>query len=237
MNSEETRSMVLGLERVERETMQERIYLALREQLMRGGFKPGQGLKIAALSEAFGTSAMPVREALSRLSAERGLEALPNRTVRVPALTREQLEDLCEARCALEGLAVARAAGKTAPAVLDGLRALIDAQGAHDAQHDSEASVEQNRAFHFTIYRQAGSAVLLPIIESLWLQFAPYLRYASDHFDGGDGRGTAFHVQIVDALAAGDGEAARKALAADIVRSFDLVLAHDTSATLRDGAA
>ena len=77
----------LGLARIARETVQERVYLALRDQLMRGGFEPGQKLKIAELAEAFGTSAMPVREALNRLTVERALETLPSRTVCVPALS------------------------------------------------------------------------------------------------------------------------------------------------------
>src|ERR1700675_2750116 len=100
----------LGLARIARETVQERVYCALRDQLMRGGFEPGQKLKIAELAEAFGTSAMPVRDALNRLTVERALETLPSRTVRVPALSKEALQDLRETRYAGEGLAIARAA-------------------------------------------------------------------------------------------------------------------------------
>jgi DNA-binding GntR family transcriptional regulator len=228
--------MELGLVRVERETVQERVYAALRDKLMRGGFEPGQKLKIAELAEAFGTSAMPVREALNRLTAERALETLPSRTVRIPALSKECLQDLKETRFAVEGLAVARAAANMTPETLAVLRSFIDAQSETDAAHFSEASAEQNRAFHFAIYRQSGSTVLLPIIESLWLQFGPYLRDASERFDGRDGRGTNFHVEIVEALARGDAEAARSALEADIGRAFDLVMAGETILR-RDGAA
>jgi DNA-binding GntR family transcriptional regulator len=227
----------LGLARVERETVQERVYLALREKLMRGGFEPGQKLKIAELADAFGTSAMPVREALNRLTAERALEMLPNRTVRVPALSKDCLQDLRETRFAVEGLAVARAASNMTNETLETLRRLIDAQSETDADHVSEGSAEQNRAFHFTIYRQAGSAVLLPIIESLWLQFGPYLREASERFDGREGRGTNFHVEIVSALAQGDEQAARAALEEDIGRAFDLVMSDETIWRRQDGAA
>jgi DNA-binding GntR family transcriptional regulator len=122
-------------------------------------------------------------------------------------------------------------------AAVAGLKNLIEAQSALDTERNSEASVEQNRAFHFSIYRQSGSGVVLPIIESLWLQFGPYLRYAADQFDGGEGRGTQFHVQMVEALARGDAETARRALEADIGRSFDLVLAHDATAESTGGAA
>src|SRR5882757_7851760 len=217
-----------GLARIARETVQERVYAALRDQLMRGGFEPGQKLKIGALAGAFGTSAMPVREALNRLAAERAVESMPNRSVRVPSLSKHALEDLMETRFAVEGLAVARAASNMTSRTLGELRDLIAAQSATDAEHISEASAEQNRAFHFTIYRQSGSTVLLPIIESLWLQFGPYLRVASERFDGREGRGTNFHLEMLDALSRGDGNAARGALEADIGRSFDLVMSDES---------
>ncbi len=227
----------LGLVRVARDTVQDRVYVALRDQLMRGGFEPGQKLKIAELAAAFGTSAMPVRDALNRLTVERALETLPSRTVRVPALSKEALQDLRETRFAIEGLAISRAAANVTPESLDLLRTLIAAQSATDSEHISEESAEQNRAFHFAIYRQSGSAVLMPIIESLWLQFGPYLREASERFDGGEGRGTNFHLEILEALSRRDPVAARAALEADIGRAFDLVMSDDSLWRARGGAA
>jgi DNA-binding GntR family transcriptional regulator len=226
-----------GLARIARETVQERVYCALRDQLMRGGFEPGQKLKIAELAQAFGTSAMPVREALNRLTVERALETLPSRTVCVPALAKDALQDLRETRFAIEGLAISRAASNMTAECLATLERLIVAQSETDTEHVSEESAQQNRAFHFTIYRQSGSTVLLPIIESLWLQFGPYLREASERFDGGDGRGTNFHVEMVEALARGDGTAARAALEADIGRAFDLVMGDESLWRRRDGVA
>jgi DNA-binding GntR family transcriptional regulator len=90
---------------------------------------------------------------------------------------------------------------------------------------------------HFAIYRQSGSTVLLPIIERLWLQCGPYLREASERFDGGEGRGTNFHAEMLDALSRGDGIAARAALEADIGRAFDLVMSDESLWRSRDGAA
>ena len=214
----------LGLARVARDTVQDRVYSLLRDRLMRGAFEPGQKLKIAELASALGTSSMPIREALHRLAAERAIESAPNRSVCVPSLSKESLRDLMEARFAIEGLAVARAAANMDEATLNLLREFIAAQSETDSEHVSEASAEQNRAFHFAIYRRSGSTVLLPIIESLWLQFGPYLRVASERFDGREGRGTNFHVAIVAALAEGDGSAARNALQSDIGRAFDLVM-------------
>jgi DNA-binding GntR family transcriptional regulator len=162
---------------------------------------------------------------------------LPSRTVRVPALSKAALHDLRETRYAIEGLAISRAAANMSSECLKLLEQSIAAQSETDAEHASEESARQNREFHFAIYRQSGSAVLLPIIESLWLQFGPYLRVASERFDGANGRGTNFHIQIVDALSRGDGPAARAALEADIGRSFDLVIGDESLWQNRDGTA
>src|ERR1700681_199976 len=152
-----------GLTPIARETVQECVYSALRDQLMRGGFDPGQKLKIAELAEVFGTSAMPVRDALNRLAVERALETLPSRTVRVPALSKDALQDLRETRFAIEGLAISRAASNMTAESLATLKRLIVAQSETDAEHVSEESAEQNRAFHFAIFRQWGSGALFPI--------------------------------------------------------------------------
>jgi DNA-binding GntR family transcriptional regulator len=228
-------SSPLGLTPIERETVQERVYSVLRDRLMRGGFEPGQKLKIADLASALGTSAMPVREALNRLAAERAIEALPNRSMRVPSLSKDALQDLLETRFAVEGLAVTRAAANMTPETLAQLRKLIAGQSETDEEHISEASARQNREFHFTIYRQSGSTVLLPIIESLWLQFGPYLRLALERFDGRAGRSTNFHARIVAALARSDGKAARAALESDIGRSFELVMRDESLWQQRGG--
>ncbi len=137
----------LGFARIARETVQERVYSALRDQLMRGGFEPGQKLKIAELAEAFGTSAMPVREALNRLTVERALETLPSRTVRVPALSKAALQDLRETRFAIEGLAIARAASQMTAESLATLRQLIACKAR--PMRSTTRSAARNKTVHF----------------------------------------------------------------------------------------
>ena len=63
---------------VDRGTIQQRVYQQLREALMKGRFAPGDVVTLRSLADAFGTSAMPVREAVRQLVAERPeLELLP----------------------------------------------------------------------------------------------------------------------------------------------------------------
>jgi len=94
---------------ISRETLHDRVYAELRRSLIHGAFATGEMLRIQELAERLQTSTMPVREALARLVSEQALEALPNRSVRVPVITRERLEDLARARTLVEGQIVALA--------------------------------------------------------------------------------------------------------------------------------
>ena len=62
------------------------------------------------LPDVLGVSIMPVREAVSRLVADKALEVTPNRAVRVPLMSAEQFRDLTKVRIAIEGEAAAQAA-------------------------------------------------------------------------------------------------------------------------------
>src|SRR5437763_3595907 len=102
----------------ERDTMRVRVYRALARGLMAGMFKPGEAVTLRTLAHHLGTSAMPVREAVSRLIAERALVLLPNRSVIVPRMPRARFVELSRARKMLEGMAGEGAAAATTPALL-----------------------------------------------------------------------------------------------------------------------
>ncbi len=74
--------------------VQDRVYDALRHWLMVGHFLPGEPISLRNLAGELGVSPMPVRAALRHLIAEGGIEMLPNRTMRVPHMTREELLEL-----------------------------------------------------------------------------------------------------------------------------------------------
>lgn len=209
-------------------TVQSNVYDALRGALMRGRFAAGERLRVQAVAERMGVSAMPVREALARLASERALEALPNRSARVPALSLARLDDLARARALVEGEAVALAAPRLVPADLDALAALAArydrALAAGGGAAGPGEAADLNHAFHARLYAAAGSEVLVPIIESLWLQSGPYVRAAAEAYgDGGALPATHHHHAILAALRAGDAGAARAALVADIGFAFDLL--------------
>lgn len=212
---------------VPRVTMQDRVYLELRKALIYGMFEPGQVLTIQELAYSLETSTMPVREALSRLISEQALEAMPNRSIRVPLVDSQRLDDLLRARIVIEGTALELAAPRLDKLQIEALKSLIrdyDRRMAKRKEVIIEFELELNQAFHFQIYQASGSGVLMPIIESLWLQSGPYVRAAALAFDpAGAISSQYYHGEIVAALEAGDIPAARAALATDISRAFDLL--------------
>lgn len=214
---------------VGRETLQDRVYAELRRSLIYGMFDAGEMLRIQDLAATLQTSTMPVREALGRLVSEQALEALPNRSVRVPVINRERLEDLARARCLIEGQITALALPNLSSGDFARLKELTVACEAAFRSHDDEtdkaqATSELNHAFHFYIYRAAGSAVLIPIVESLWLQSGPYVRAAAHiHDEFRDISATHHHWALIEALERHDAAGSVKALTNDITRSFNLI--------------
>src|SRR3954467_11455408 len=102
----------------ERDTLQLRVYRALANGLKTGMFKPGEAVTLRTLATRLGTSAMPVREAVGRLIAERALVLLPNRSVIVPHMSRARFVELSETRQALEGIAAEAACTRALPALV-----------------------------------------------------------------------------------------------------------------------
>jgi DNA-binding GntR family transcriptional regulator len=216
-----------GLTPIARETVQDRVYAQLRQTLIDGGFAQGDLLRIVDLADRLQTSTMPVREALGRLVSEQALEALPNRTVRVPLITRSRLDDLQRARILIEGRLVELALPHLTADDIETLKQINRNCDEAFEQHGHDigpVTSQFNQRFHFHIYRRAGSDVLIPIVESLWLQSAPIVRAAAQiHDEQGGLAATDHHWAMIGAIERGEGDAAMRSLRHDISRSFELV--------------
>src|SRR6187399_1304970 len=88
------------------------IALILEESIVTGEIAPGALLRQERLSEQFGVSRTPIREALRRLAALGLVSFVPNRGVRVRTLSREELREAFLVRAELESLATELAATK-----------------------------------------------------------------------------------------------------------------------------
>ena len=91
-------------------TLKQHAYQVIREKLMTGAIQPGGRLSDDAFAKELGISRSPVREAISQLVSEGLIDHRPRSGayLRVPDL--RELDELYEARIALESFAAAKAA-------------------------------------------------------------------------------------------------------------------------------
>lgn len=157
----------------------EEVYQRLRRAIISGQLAPGRSLSVRGLAAEFGVSAMPAREAIRQLAALGALEFTPTRRVAVARMSREKLDELCEARLALEPALAVRAlrlkgaAREKLANELARIDALIDEA---IARGDSADYARYNSEFHFALYEAANAPVYLGLVESLWLQTGPFMR-------------------------------------------------------------
>lgn len=203
-------------------TAHARIHAALRQALMNGDYLPGQRIVVRGIAERFHTSPMPVREALRQLVSEGALFDHANRGVIVPEVSVQVISDLMRVRCSIEGSAAGWAASTITRPELEAARALNEQMRDRVGSGAVADYLSLNREFHFAVYRAARSSVLLPIIERLWLRAGPWLNIMRE--EATLGMGLDHHAEIIDALERGDGERARRAVAADISDAADIML-------------
>lgn len=153
------------------------VYSQLSRSIMMGEFEPGQKLKLNELASAFQTSHMPVREALSRLTVAKVLQAEPRRSVYVPHIDRKRLEDLLNIRIELECMALRAAAAKPNPELASDLAKIngkLEAEAMSDRPNFKDY-LAANHEFHFAIYNACGNPDLTSLIELMWMRYGPFL--------------------------------------------------------------
>ncbi len=205
-----------------RETLQERVFRHVSELILDGSIVPGEMVTVQSLADAFGVSPMPVREALSRLTAANALTVVSGRSIGIPPLSRARLTDLRNVRIEIEAIAAGWAAERRDEAALDvlarHLRELEDA----NANGDVKAYLRANYAFHFAIYRAAGSENLLKIIENLWLQISPYFNMLHD--SGNYSTANEHHQEMFAALRNRDVASIQKAVRGDVDAAYHVLV-------------
>jgi DNA-binding GntR family transcriptional regulator len=212
----------LPIRPVPRGTLPDEIYRQIRDLILDGEIAPGELVTIQGLAEAFGVSAMPVREALQRLTAEKALTIVSGRSVGIPELEASRLRDLCRVRLEIETLATIWAVDHLRPRDIQRLEKLVAAMGHAVSDGSPHQYVRANHEFHFVVYRASGSETLISIIEELWLQVSPYFHML--HGSGNYVFANHEHERLLIALKRNDAAAAGACIRADIEGAAKVLL-------------
>lgn len=169
------------LDRPDGMTTHEYAHRRLRQAIMVGSIRPGESLTIRGIAEAMESSPTPVREALRRLSSEGALRVLDNRRIMVPRMTADRFSELVSLRSVLEQHAARRAVPHITERCIDRLEEVDRAQDEAIARKDNAAALLLNQEFHRTLYSANPEQVIMPMVESIWLQLGPFLGIAMEH--------------------------------------------------------
>jgi len=181
-------------------------YGALLDMILRGTIAPGELVTERQIAARLGMSRTPVREAVRRLEGEGTLERQRDGALIVRPYSMEEFLQALAVRRLLEGEAARLAAGKVAPAILAAAR-----ERTERLRHDglAETARQDDRDFHAAIAEASGNPVLATTISDLRKRTAMFrLGRLPERVD----QVCDEHLTILDALASGDGEAARTAM-------------------------
>jgi DNA-binding GntR family transcriptional regulator len=197
------------------------VYAELRQRLVTGRMAPGHELSTRSLATELGVSQTPVRDALSRLAADGAVAIRSKRRVQVPAMTPERFEDLLRCRLMLEPEAAVLALPHIDATRLQSLREIDGALDRAIAAGDGDAYMRNNHAFHFTLYNAQPGRTMTQLIETLWLQFGPFMRVVYERLSKAPLNDQ--HQAATAAIVAKDAKALRQAIATDIGDGMGLI--------------
>ncbi|HEV2010506.1 MAG TPA: GntR family transcriptional regulator [Candidatus Limnocylindria bacterium] len=204
-------------------TAQDLVLSSLREAILAAALPPGTRLRQEKLAELFGTSRIPVREALRALEYEGLVTSMPRRGFSVTELDADDIEEVYDLRILLESHAVRLAVPLITDEdlqVLEGLYAEMVAASSGDEQ------LAARERFYSRLYSITGRPRLGALIARLRQEIArslrwPTLQHAPEH-----------HGRFFEAIRAGDADGAAAQLASHYRRVAILIRRY-----LRDASA
>ncbi|MET8927257.1 GntR family transcriptional regulator [Streptomyces sp. NPDC004623] len=204
----------------------------IKEALAAGDMVPGQRLVEQELSEVFGATRSSVREALQDLAAEGLVELIPRRGARVRVISVEEAVQIAECRALLEGLCARRAAEYASDTVRRELQDIGADMRRAVADGDPDAYSVLNRRLHERVGEISGQKVAQALLDRMNGQMVRY-QFRLALRPGRPAQSLPQHLAIIDAVVAGDPDAAEAAARAHVDSVVEAL--RDTPAPVRPG--
>ncbi|WP_460451821.1 GntR family transcriptional regulator [Alsobacter sp. SYSU BS001988] len=209
-----------GLTGAEAETLADRAYRIIEDQIVRLALAPGARLTEQDLAARIGLGRTPVREAVQRLVADGLLTVFPRKGMAVAAINPLDVLLALDARAALERVIAAAAARRATP---EQREALVEAAGAMMAaaeRGDPADYMRHDQRFDHLVGEASGNPFAVRALAPLqsmarrgWFYFRRERDLAAS---------SRQHAAVAAAIGAGDAAAA--------ARASDMLIAH-----VRDG--
>ena len=155
----------------------------LRREILSGDLESGTPLRQDELADRFGTSRIPVREALRQLESEGLVTINPNRGAVVSMQSIEEVMEMLDIRVALESSALKHAIPVMAA---EDLARAKDILMTYDAQLDPNRWDELNWLFHEALYAPCNKPRMMAMIKATYGQVARFRRVRAHIATGKD---------------------------------------------------
>jgi len=197
--------------------LSQRVTNEIRDLILNGKLAPGERIGQEALAERFGTSRIPVREALRQLESEGLVSLVPNSGASVAKLDLHECLEIYKIRELLEPLALS----ESIPHLTDAdIAALEAATLAMETTTDSDEFLRLDRDFHLSSYRGANTMRLRALVENYWNTTQHYRRaYVGLIWPQGNWIIFYEHRLLVEAIKRRDVEEAGRILSSHIRRT------------------
>ena len=183
----------------------------LRDMIIEGELKPGEKIIEQELSQRFGVSRTPLREALKVLASEGLVVLAPNRGASVARITQQEIDELFPIMGALEALAGELAVKNITEQALARFRGLHNKMISYYERRDSRRYSAINRAIHEAIFEVAGNATLSSLYQTMIVR-THAVRFIAKKSMKRWKEAVEDHNKMMDALLARDGSALAETL-------------------------
>jgi DNA-binding GntR family transcriptional regulator len=208
---------------IARTSLADHVYQRLVDAIQAGTLASGAALHVADLAAQFSVSPSPVRDAISRLTAEGLVTNNPNRRTTVVSFTKQDIIETFQLREILECGAARLAAKNIQPAQLAELRKVAEqCDSLADNPAQKKAKLDLDNQFHLLVAEASGNTLLRHEIARCnrrvraiqWLKLDPPTMK----------QGHPEHLKVIAALEKKDSEGAEAAMRAHLHVALTLIL-------------
>ena len=207
------------------ESLRQKIYQSIREDITYGKLFPGERLVESQLAEKFKASRSPIREALRQLESEGLIRLNQNKGITVARLSAKEVDEIYSLRWLLESYAARLSAGQATKAHLVYLKDLHEKLKVAGRNADLSSWIHHNILFHDFFSENSGNSNLHQMLVNLKNRVYLY-HYIIVSVPGNFQVYLDHHEEILKACKKNDGEMAEKYMKLHIEHIKQVLIHH-----------
>lgn len=192
------------------ESLNTKVYNVLKENILTKEFEPGMQLIEAKISEMYGISRTPLREALFKLQKE-GLVTKTGKSYHVCKFTKADISEVYELRKMMDIYAAKKVIREILDTMPEAERIIDEAYDGESIDTEGNEFISADEGFHGCIVALTGNSRLIEDYSILRDQMRAFRAITSQKAER-RGKAKDYHRKIYDAIKKRDVEAVEKAI-------------------------